>query len=1053
MPYAIRSLLKAPAYSTLVVLTLALGIGATTAIFCVFRGVLLKPLPHADGDRTVYLQHGAARAGLDDVKFSVPEVIDFRESVSSLTGFGEFSAMPFTMLGAGRPTQVETGIVSANYFEVVGLEPVLGRVLASSDDGEAADPVMVLTFEYWQRAFGADPGVLGRVVEMNGRSVTIVGVVEPAPPFPGRTDVFVNIVTSPHHMDATMVHGRSHRMTDVFARLVPGAEIETVRTEIDAVSTRMYADWPEHYDAAAGYEVSVVPLRDALVSEARLTLYLLMAAAGLVLLTACANAANLVLTRNLRRDREFAVRWSLGADRASLRRILLAETGVLAAVGAVLGLGLAYLGLDLLVGFAERYTTRASEIRMDPVVLVFTALVGTAAAFAFAFAPALNAHEADGASLTRSGTRTTGGGRRLQRGLIVAQVAASVTVLAAAGLLGRTLLTLNAVDPGLDVANTLTLEAPASDDGANPVDVMNLQEQMRRRIAELPGIQEVGLGLSVPLRSNMIMLEVKAEGRPNEPGRPVPMAEYRTATPDFFDAAGMRLLSGRAFQETDQEDTAPVAIVNEALAQRLFGDDDPIGQRIAWTGQVLSAIGMTEEWRTIVGVVANTLDHGPTMAAPPVMFRPFAQSEMPYFPGAFVVRGEQAEALAPEVQRIINEMAPETPVLRVATLEQVRQDTIAAERLNTFLVAVLGDLALVIASVGLAGVLSFLVSERTSEIGIRMSLGAAPRQVLSMVLLDGGRLLAAGTLLGIVASFGVTRLLEGLLFGVTPGDPRTMALVVVVMTAVGLAAAAGPAMRAARIDPLDAIRQEEPGAHSLGRIRRLERVGRLRRAPPRARRDPRPDPRRRLRGVLPQRLPGRERLDDRRAGRGHEGRALPPLLGQGRTRLRGRRGGHPGADPRSVPRAARRGRRRPPRRAAGRAPTTTGRVLRDGHRIRLPAQQPHAGDVAARRGLPHARRRGARDVDGGVRRGAAPGPGPGLRASRYRHAPGSRLRRGRHRGLLRHGQERGQCRAAAGQSGDARRLPGDAPAGRLTTETLRSPRLRQRAKIPAPLRT
>lgn len=808
MPYAVRSLLKAPAYSTLVVLTLALGIGATTAIFCVFRGVLLKPLPHADGERIVYLRHGAPRAGVDDVKFSVPEIIDFREGVASLTGFGEFSAMPFTMLGHGRPVQVETGIVSANYFEVMGLEPVLGRVLGPIDDGAAADPVMVLTWEYWQRAFGADPAVLGRVVEMNGLSATIVGVVEPAPPFPGRTDVLVNMITSPHHMDATMVHGRSHRMTDAFARLAPGAELATARSEIETVSQRMYSDWPEHYDAAAGYEVTVTPLREALVSEARVTLYLLMAAAGLLLLTACANAANLVLTRNLRRDQEFAVRWALGADKGRIRRILLAETAVLATVGAVLGLALAFIGLDLLVGFAERYTTRASEIRMDPVVLLFTALVGGGAAIAFAFAPTLGDFERSGASLTRSGSRTTSGGRTLQRGLIVAQVAASVTVLAAAGLLGRTLLTLNSVDPGLDVTNTLTLEAPASQEGQDPIAVVTLQEQMRQRISELPGVDEVGVGLSVPLRPNQVMLEVKAEGRPNDPGQPNPMAEYRTATPDFFDAAGMRLVSGRVFRDTDEVDAAPVAIINEALAERLFGDDDPLGQRVAWTGQVLPAIGMTEDWRTVVGVVANTLDNGPTMPAPPVMFRPLRQAEMPYYPGAFVVRGERAVELAPEVQRIINEMAPEQPVLRIASLEEVRQERISAERLNTFLVGMLGVLALVIASVGLAGVLSFLVSERTNEIGIRMSLGAAPREVLRMVLADGGRLLAAGTLLGIIGSFAVSRLLEGLLFGVTAGDPGTMVAVVVVMCTVGLAATAGPAMRAARIDPLDAIRAE-----------------------------------------------------------------------------------------------------------------------------------------------------------------------------------------------------------------------------------------------------
>ena len=808
MRYAFRSLLKAPGFSFLVILTLALGIGATTAIFSVFRGVLLRPLPHEDGDRIVYLQQSAGQAGLADVKFSVPEIMDFRESVRSLTGFAEFSAMPFTMLGGDRPVQVQAGIVSANYFDVLGLRPVLGRGLGPHDDGAGADPVMILTYGYWQQAFGADPGVLGRVYRMNGRAVTIVGVMEPAPPFPGETDVFVNIVTSPHHLDATMVHGRSHRMTDVFARVIPGATLEAVRAELSGVAERMYREFPQNYDAAAGYAVSATPLRDALVSKARLTLYLLMAAAGLLLLTTCANAANLVLTRNIRRDREFAVRWAMGADRARLRRILLAETGLLAVVGAALGLVLAFAGLELLVGFTARFTARASEIRMDPGVLLFTAGVAGAAALAFAFAPGLRSQELAGAMLTRSGTRTTGGRRHLQRGLIVAQVAASVAVLSAAGLLGRTLLALNAVDPGIDVGGTLTLEAPVTPGQGSIADVAALQEEMGRRIAALPGVEQVGVGLSVPLRSNMVKLEIRAEGRTPEPGQPVPLAEYRTATPGFFAAAGMEVLAGRGFADTDMTGSAPVAILNRTLAKRLFGDEDPLGRRVAWTGEVLSAIGMTEEWRTVVGVVSDTRDDGPALPAPPVLFQPLTQNDLGYFPGAFVIRGAGAPALAARVQDIINQMAPESPVLRVATLEQIREETIATERLNTFLVGLLGSLALVIAAVGLAGVLSFFISERTAEIGIRMSLGADPRRVVGMVLWDGGTLLLAGTALGLLGSVAVARLLEGMLFGVTPGDPGTLAFVVGTILTVGLVAAGLPALRAARIDPLVAIRRE-----------------------------------------------------------------------------------------------------------------------------------------------------------------------------------------------------------------------------------------------------
>ncbi|HUH11792.1 MAG TPA: ABC transporter permease [Longimicrobiales bacterium] len=808
MPRALRFLLKAPAFSFLVILTLGLGIGATTAIFTVFRGVLLRPLPHADGDRIVYLQQSAAAAGLPDVKFSVPEIMDLRASVRSLTGFAEFSAMPFTMLGVDRPVQVRAGIVSANYFDVMGLSPVLGRGFGPADDGPAAQPAMVLTWGYWHRMFAGDPGVLGRVVRMNSRSVTIVGVLEPAPPFPGETDLFVNIVTSPHHLDATMVHGRSHRMTDVFARLAPGAEVDGAQAELREVAAGMYREHPQNYDAAAGYSVSASPLRDALVSNARFTLYLLMAAAGLVLLTTCANAANLVLTHNIRRDREFAVRWAVGADRWRLRRTLLAETGILAAVGALLGLVLAYVGLDLLVGFAARFTARASEIRMDLGVLAFTVLLASAAALVFAFTPGLASRDLATAALTRSGSRVAGGRRRLQRGLIVAQVAASVTVLTAAGLLGHTLLKLNAVETGVDLEDTLTLEAPADHEGRSAAEIVALQEEMRRRMTALPGVREVGVGFSVPLRPSQVKLEVKAEGRPPQPGEPAPMAEYRTATPRFFAAAGMEVLAGRGFSDTDQAGGGRVAILNQALAKRLFGDEDPLGRRVTWTGQVLSAIGMREDWRTVVGVVSNTLDDGPDMPPPPVLYQPLTQNDLGYFPGAFVIRAEGAPVLAPRVHEIMTELAPEQPVLRVATLAQIRQEHVAAERLNTFLVGVLGALALIIAAVGLAGVLSFFVRERTPEIGIRMSLGAAPARVLGLVLREGAVLLAAGTALGLLGSLTVARLLQGMLHDVAPTDPATLTGVVLVIAAVGIGAMAVPAVRAARIDPLVAIRKE-----------------------------------------------------------------------------------------------------------------------------------------------------------------------------------------------------------------------------------------------------
>jgi putative ABC transport system permease protein len=384
-----------------------------------------------------------------------------------------------------------------------------------------------------------------------------------------------------------------------------------------------------------------------------------------------------------------------------------------------------------------------------------------------------------------------------------------MVVLTAAGLLARALLRLNAVDSGVVVEDTLTLEVPANQEGQAAAEIVALQDEMRRRIAELPGVRAVGVGLSVPLRSGGVMLEIKAEGRPLQPGVPIPMAEYRTATPDYFKAAGMKIVAGRKFEDTDRDGSAPVAILNRALAERLFGEDDPIGRRVAWSGQVLSAIGMEQDaWRTVVGIVSDTRDNGPDEPPPPVMFQPLGQNALGYFPGAFVIRASGAPSLAPRVQQIINQLAPDQPVLRVATLEQIQHENVAAERLNTFLVMTLGGLALIIAAVGLAGVLSFFISQRTAEIGIRMSLGAAPGRVLGMVLSDGALLLGLGLLLGLAGSVMVATLLEGLLFGVPARDPLTMAAVAAVMAVVGLAACALPAVRAARVSPLLAMRSE-----------------------------------------------------------------------------------------------------------------------------------------------------------------------------------------------------------------------------------------------------
>ena len=372
---AVRGLARSPGFAAVFVLTLGLGIGANTAMFSAVNGVLLRPLPHDNGDELVYLRHHADLAGIPNALFSVPEIDDYRQGVPSFASVAEFSSMTFTMLGYDTPRRVLSGIVTGNYFGVMGLSATLGRTIGVEDDGDEASSVAVLTDEYWRRVFGSDPDVVGRTVEINGRSTTIVGVLEPSPPYPEETDIYVNMATSPHHLDASMQHDRVHRMTEVFAQLAPGATAETAALEVDAITARIHGDFPEAYDAGSGYSVRVTPLKAQLTARARPTLLVLLGTAALVLIIACANLANLTLTRVLRRDHEMAIRVSLGGSRGTLRRQLLAESLVLAGVGAGLGVLLAYVSLDLIVSFAERFTSRASEIALDGTVLGYALLI------------------------------------------------------------------------------------------------------------------------------------------------------------------------------------------------------------------------------------------------------------------------------------------------------------------------------------------------------------------------------------------------------------------------------------------------------------------------------------------------------------------------------------------------------------------------------------------------------------------------------------------------------------------------------------------------------
>jgi len=807
-----RGLIRTPGYAAAFVLTLGLGIGANTAIFSVVRGLWLRPLPHADGERLVYLRHSARVAGGENVFFSVPEIEDIRARASSFDGVVEFSTMNFTVQGLDQPRRVAAGVVTANYFEVMGLSATTGRLIGSRDDGETADPVAILTDKFWRGAFGADPGAVGQLVRMNGRNVEIIGVLEPAPPYPERTDIYVNMVSSPHHLGASMTQDRLHRMTEAFARLAPGATAEQAAVEVDGISRRLHVEYPEAYDQSQGYAISVTPLREQLASRASSTMLVLLAVTGFVLIIACANVANLTLARVMRRQGELAIRVSLGASTRRIRRQLLVESLFPSLMGASLGCLIAYASVDLLTIYAARYSARASEIAVDGLVLTVALLVGVLAALAFALLPRIPG--ASPAALRPDGTRIAGGssGRRVQRLLVVSQVAVCCVLLVGAGLLLRTLYNLQAADGGLELEEVLTVEMPSPPNRRGPGQLLTYFQTILERARSLPGVRSAAFGFRVPLRgvpsgplAGLAAMEFEFEDEPVPAGSPLPRGDFRPVSPEYFETVGLTLLSGRLFDEADREGSQGVVVVNRALAERYFGDRDPVGRRLGWRGYGLQFMGVSEDWREIVGVVSDSNDYGMTAAPPEVVFQPLAQVALA---STLLVRTQKPAAAAGSLVSIVRNLEPEQPIVRVATLAEIYEEEIGPQRLNATLVGSFALLALVISAVGVGGVLAFGVSQRVHEIGIRAALGADRRRLLTMVIVEGGTLTAIGLLIGGAVAVAGSQLVGELLFGVAATDAATFAGVALVMMGVAVTASLAPAWRASNVDPASALRAD-----------------------------------------------------------------------------------------------------------------------------------------------------------------------------------------------------------------------------------------------------
>lgn len=806
--YALRSLIKHPGYSAAFIATMALAIGMNTAIFSLLNGVLLQGLPYEDADRILYVKQPARLAGVDNTRFSFIEIDDYRDQVNNVDEFVEYGDWTHSVVGRGDPHRAVAGLVTSNYFEVLHLRAALGRTLTPEDDEADAAPVVVLTDGYWRRVFGADPEVIGATLELSGISSMVVGVLEPGVHYTGsRTqEFFTNYTTNAHYLGAAMRDARSHRMTDIFARLDGDATLETARAEILGVGERLRSEYPEDYPDRLGYGTEVVRWQDELTKNARPVLMMLMGVVGLVLLLACANVANLSLARLVRREHELAVRSALGADRRTITRQVLVENLVLALLGALGGLGLAALGMSALSSYAARFTVRTSEIAIDTQVLLFAGAVAIIAAIVLAWAPMLPFGRNLARSIMQGGRGASGGGvsrKRLQRGLVVAQLALSFTLLIGAGLLVHSLVRLQNIDPGFDFQNVVTMDAPNFSQ-LDPERNLDLFEEVAANFRNYPGVTSIAYASSVPWKTgNPLARTFEVEGEDIVEGL-TPMGSFSSVSRSYFSTLGVPLLKGRFFEMTDDFEADSVAIINDAMAKVYFPDgEDPIGKRIRW--QSFSQ-GNFFAWATIVGVVADSRDHGVAQAGVHTVYLPVEQSRST---GVILARTRgDTGPLVGEIRSFIRDIDPRRPVDNVFTLEELRANDIAPQRLNATLFGSFAVLALVIAAVGVLGVLGFNVSQRTNEFGIRMALGAERGEVLRMVVREGAVLAALGLVVGGAASLVLTRLLSGMLFEVEPTDPLAFAAGGAALFAATLLSTLAPAQRATSVDPLHALKQD-----------------------------------------------------------------------------------------------------------------------------------------------------------------------------------------------------------------------------------------------------
>ncbi|HMX29503.1 MAG TPA: ABC transporter permease [Blastocatellia bacterium] len=795
-----RLFLNKPAFTLIAVLSLALGIGANTAIFSLVDAVLLRPLPFHEPDRLAIVWEDAAQIGFPRNTPAPANYADWKAQNKVFEDMAAINWRNFALTENGEPEKVEAQAVTANFFSLLGVKPLLGRSFTAAEDAPGADRVALISYGLWQRRFGSDPALVGKEILLDGQKRTVLGVMPAGFQLLSKeTGLWV-----PMAFSAEDLANRGGHYLTVVARIKPGVTLAQARADIAGVMQRINQDHPMH-----GFELGsvVIPLREELAGEVRPALIVLLVAVGCVLLIACANIANLLLSRGAARYREIAVRTALGAGRGRIVRQLLTESILLAVAGGLTGLLFAWLSFSFLTQIIPDSMALNAGVKIDARIFSFTMLLSLLTGIVFGLAPAMQAAKVDlNEALKQSGGRSGAGAghRRLRSALVVTEIALALVLLVGAGLLIQTFLKLRALDIGINAENVLTLrtQLPSEKYGELPKRTAFYQ-QVLERVRALPGVRAAGYTTAVPLTWKGGTTGFVIEGKTPQPGQD---ANNRQVTTGYFETMGVKLRQGRFFDEHDNAQSQPVVIINETMARQYWPGESAVGKRIN-----LEPEDPASPWRLVVGVIADVKEMG--LEAPPKAetFFPFQQlpTMLWNMPRDLTVRtsGDPMNPAA-AVRQAVWSVDPAQPVSNVRTMEDILSEEVAQRRIGMTLLAAFAALALLLASLGIYGVLSYAVTQRTQEIGVRMALGANRRAVVRMVMTDGLRLAGAGVVLGLGASFALTRLMANLLFGVSANDPRTLALVTLLLTAVAMLACYVPARRAAKVDPMVALRYE-----------------------------------------------------------------------------------------------------------------------------------------------------------------------------------------------------------------------------------------------------